>query len=132
MLFLDTRSLFQYFRFSPPNVSHLDRNCQWVIDVFFNFFIFSLEKIEKNVENLTWLNNFGVLTGFSWFFHLFWEKNKIKQPLKTHKDQKSFWPQLVFNFLTFLFSISFFFFSKKFKTVEKILKTLLGLKNLRF
>ena len=28
MLFLDTRSLFQCFKFSPPDVGHFDRNCQ--------------------------------------------------------------------------------------------------------
>ena len=28
MLFLNTRSLFQCFKFSPPDVSHFDQNCQ--------------------------------------------------------------------------------------------------------
>ena len=28
MLFLDTQSLFQCFKFSPPDASHFDRNCQ--------------------------------------------------------------------------------------------------------
>jgi len=33
MLFLDTGSLFQCFKFSPPDVSHFDQNCHRPITV---------------------------------------------------------------------------------------------------